>query len=163
MWRYVKSTSLQLTPQWLSLIKPNHDVNVRLSDHIPLDGFPQECNLLAVSNIWGLIVVGTAKGMFSYLRSLKSKLMARCPYLSAVRIPYATRACSQGRHSDRYTHTGDITPGSAYMVKTSNERGATPSVHCWRFWPSRIPASRHPARPYLTSPFLYRQHPLSAY
>lgn len=50
--------------QWLRLVKTNHDVNVRVSDKVDLHGLPHECNLMAVSNVWGLLVVGSSTGLF---------------------------------------------------------------------------------------------------
>nr|XP_019047643.1 hypothetical protein I302_04259 [Kwoniella bestiolae CBS 10118]OCF26573.1 hypothetical protein I302_04259 [Kwoniella bestiolae CBS 10118] len=43
---------------WLQLVKTNHDVDVRVSDKVDLEGLPLECNLMVVSNVWDLIVVG---------------------------------------------------------------------------------------------------------
>ncbi|KAK8846598.1 hypothetical protein IAR55_005684 [Kwoniella newhampshirensis] len=45
--------------EWLKLVKTNHDVDVRVSEKVELEGLPNECNLLAVSNRWGLLIVGS--------------------------------------------------------------------------------------------------------
>nr|XP_018265939.1 uncharacterized protein I303_02316 [Kwoniella dejecticola CBS 10117]OBR88097.1 hypothetical protein I303_02316 [Kwoniella dejecticola CBS 10117] len=44
---------------WLKLVKTNHDVDVRVSDRVELDGLPNECNLMVVSNNWDLLIVGS--------------------------------------------------------------------------------------------------------
>ncbi|WRT65194.1 uncharacterized protein IL334_002137 [Kwoniella shivajii] len=44
---------------WLKLVKTNHDIDVRVSDRIELEGLPTECNLMVVSNIWDLLIVGS--------------------------------------------------------------------------------------------------------
>ncbi|OCF34018.1 hypothetical protein I316_04364 [Kwoniella heveanensis BCC8398] len=44
---------------WVQLVKTNHDVNVRVSDAVDLEGLPSECNLMVVSNNWGLLIVGS--------------------------------------------------------------------------------------------------------
>lgn len=51
--------------QWLRLVKTNHDVNVRVSDKVDLEGLPQECYLMVVSNHWGLIIVASSTGEFT--------------------------------------------------------------------------------------------------
>jgi hypothetical protein len=56
----------QLTNQWLQLVKTNHDVNVRVSDRISFDGLPLECNLMAVSNKWDVLAVGSGSGESSW-------------------------------------------------------------------------------------------------
>jgi nucleoporin NUP159 len=48
--------------QWLQLVKTNHDVNVRVSERINLEGLPLECNLMAVSNKFGVLIVGSNSG-----------------------------------------------------------------------------------------------------
>jgi nucleoporin NUP159 len=48
--------------QWLRLVKTNHDATVRVSDKVDLESLPHECNLMAVSNTWGLLVVGSSNG-----------------------------------------------------------------------------------------------------
>jgi hypothetical protein len=49
-------------PIELRLVKTNHDLTVRVSDKVDLDGLPYESNLLAVSNTWGLLIVGSNHG-----------------------------------------------------------------------------------------------------
>ncbi|WWC87343.1 uncharacterized protein L201_002232 [Kwoniella dendrophila CBS 6074] len=49
----------ELDVDWLKLVKTNHDVDVRVSDKIELDNLPNECNLMAVSNIWDLLIVAS--------------------------------------------------------------------------------------------------------
>lgn len=48
--------------QALKLVKTNHDVNVKVADNVDLEGLPGECNLMAVSNTWGLLAVGGNNG-----------------------------------------------------------------------------------------------------
>jgi len=55
-------SSTRAHDQWLQLVKTNHDVNVRVSDRVNLEGLPLECNLMAVSNRFGLLVVGSNTG-----------------------------------------------------------------------------------------------------
>lgn len=52
----------KLTLQWLKLIKTHHDVHVQVGDKVPLGGLPYESNLLAVSNVNDVLVVGGAQG-----------------------------------------------------------------------------------------------------
>ncbi|EIW68597.1 hypothetical protein TREMEDRAFT_74106 [Tremella mesenterica DSM 1558] len=44
---------------YLKLVKTNHDVNLRVSDKVDLNGLPQHTNLIAVSNGLGLLIVGS--------------------------------------------------------------------------------------------------------
>jgi nucleoporin NUP159 len=55
----IKSSSRK----WLQLVKTNHDVNVRVSDKVNLEGLPLECNLMAVSNRYGVLLVGSNNGL----------------------------------------------------------------------------------------------------
>jgi nucleoporin NUP159 len=48
--------------QWLQLINTAHEVYVRVSEGVALDGLPFECNLLAVSNRNDLLAVGGNNG-----------------------------------------------------------------------------------------------------
>jgi hypothetical protein len=48
--------------QWLQLNKTNGEVYVRVSDKVELEGLPEECNLMAVSNMYGLVAVGGQSG-----------------------------------------------------------------------------------------------------
>ena len=50
--------------QWLRMVKTNHDVNVKVSEKISLDGLPQHSSLLAVSNKLDLLIVGSSSGEF---------------------------------------------------------------------------------------------------
>ncbi|WVQ76614.1 hypothetical protein IAR50_006287 [Cryptococcus sp. DSM 104548] len=49
----------ELDVSWLKLIKRNGGVDVRVSEKIDLEGLPNECNLMAVFNKWGLLIVGS--------------------------------------------------------------------------------------------------------
>jgi nucleoporin NUP159 len=46
----------------LQLVKTNHDVNVRVSDKVSFEGLPLECNLMALSNKWDVLAVGSNSG-----------------------------------------------------------------------------------------------------
>lgn len=48
--------------QWLQLAKTNGEVYVRVSERVDLEGLPFECNLMAVSNTYGLAAVGGQSG-----------------------------------------------------------------------------------------------------
>lgn len=43
---------------------------MRVSERIDLQGLPQECNLLAVSNQWGFVIVGGSSGGSSSYRMM---------------------------------------------------------------------------------------------
>lgn len=48
--------------QALRLVKTNHDVHVEVSDKVDLQGLPTECNLMAISNKWGILAAGSNNG-----------------------------------------------------------------------------------------------------
>ncbi|WWD00126.1 hypothetical protein V866_007034 [Kwoniella sp. B9012] len=48
----------ELDVDWIQLVRTNHDVDVRVSDKVDLEGLPAECNLMVVSNLWDLLIVG---------------------------------------------------------------------------------------------------------
>ncbi|KAK4685887.1 hypothetical protein P7C73_g4252, partial [Tremellales sp. Uapishka_1] len=49
----------EVDADWFKLVKVNHDVNVRVSDRVTLQGLPHECNLMAISNIHRLVIVAS--------------------------------------------------------------------------------------------------------
>ncbi|KAK6904192.1 hypothetical protein I203_107708 [Kwoniella mangroviensis CBS 8507] len=48
----------ELDVDWIQLVRTNHDVDVRVSDKVELEGLPAECNLMVVSNLWDLLIAG---------------------------------------------------------------------------------------------------------
>jgi hypothetical protein len=71
MWVSPPITVCTLTlVQWLKLVRTNHEVNVRVTDKIDLDGLPGECSLLVVSNLYDLLIVGSNNGQLSYCNTI---------------------------------------------------------------------------------------------
>ncbi|WVF70427.1 hypothetical protein IAT40_005217 [Kwoniella sp. CBS 6097] len=83
----------ELDVDWVQLIKTNHDVNVRVSDTVDLEGLPSECNLMVVSNIWGLLIVGSNQDIRIHrLSDFHHALETAAKDASAVSTPVQTIA-----------------------------------------------------------------------
>jgi hypothetical protein len=77
-------------------VKTNYDVNVRVSDKVELDGLPQECNLMVVSNRLGLIIVGSSTG--GWVASAPAD--SRCSYTSIIGLSRIAGGVTEGCESD---------------------------------------------------------------
>jgi hypothetical protein len=69
--------------QALKLVKTNHDVNVKVADQVDLGGLPGECNLMAVSNTWGILAVGGNTGMqLQFIRHYETDIVKVFAYIA---------------------------------------------------------------------------------
>ncbi|ORY23815.1 hypothetical protein BCR39DRAFT_342962 [Naematelia encephala] len=65
----------EVDADWIKLVRTNHDAVVRVSDKVDLSGLPYECSLMAVSNIWDLLLVGSNTGLQVYRLSELHRLL----------------------------------------------------------------------------------------
>lgn len=109
---------MQLTMQWLQLVKTNHDVNVRVSDKVDLQGLPLECNLMAISNQWDFLAVGSSSGM-SGSSGVRAAADFRYPYTSAKQISRATGEFAEGGGSVIRATGDNPNAWSAHLAQVS--------------------------------------------
>ncbi|ORX36164.1 hypothetical protein BD324DRAFT_652063 [Kockovaella imperatae] len=69
----------EVDADWLRLVKTNHDVYVRVSDKVDVGSLPQECNLMAISNLYDLLIVGSNTDIRIHRLSDVHKLLEDTP------------------------------------------------------------------------------------